>query len=65
MRGEVIGTRVATEVNTQPAYQARTALGRILWEIRGQILASGEPLLNWDEIEREVSEQRQDPRPQE
>ena len=65
MRGGMSGTSAATEVNTQPAYQPRTALGRVLWEIRGQILASGEPLLSWDEIEREVFEQRQDPRPQE
>jgi hypothetical protein len=65
MRDGMSGTPTATEVNTQPAYQPRTALGSLLWEIRGQILASGEPLLSWDEIEREVFQQRQHSRPQE
>ena len=65
MRDGMSGAPAATEVNTQPAYQPRTALGRLLWEIRGQILASGEPLLSWDDIEREVFEQRQDPKLQE
>jgi hypothetical protein len=44
------------------AFQPRTSLGKRLWEIRGQILASGERPLSWDEIEKEVSEQRNDPR---
>jgi hypothetical protein len=65
MKNGMSGTTAATEVNRQPAYQPRTDLGRLLWEIRGQILASGEPLLSWDEIEREVLEQRQDPGAQE
>ena len=44
-----------------PPYQPRTSLGKRLWEIRGQIMASGERLLGWDEIEKEVSEQRNEP----
>ena len=44
-----------------PAFQPRTSLGKCLWEIRGQIMASGEKPLSWDELENEVSEQRQDP----
>jgi hypothetical protein len=39
-------------------YQPRTALGRRLWSLRKRILASGEPPLTWDEIDREVAERR-------
>lgn len=49
------------EGESLPAYQPRTSLGKRLWEIRGQIMASGETPLSWDEIEKEVSEQRNDP----
>jgi hypothetical protein len=45
--------------------QPRTQLGRLLCKIQGKILASGEPLLSWDEIEREVGDERRDPAPQE
>jgi hypothetical protein len=34
---------------------ARTPLGERLLRIREQIIASGEPLLSWVEIEREVA----------
>ena len=40
------------------SYKPRTPLGRRLWEIRAKIVASGEPLLGWEEIEREVAERR-------
>jgi hypothetical protein len=40
------------------AQRARTPLGRRLWEIRASIVASGAPLLTWDEIDREVEERR-------
>jgi hypothetical protein len=59
------GTTAAKELNTQPVYQPRTALGKLLWKIRGQIVASGEPLLGWDAIEREISEKRQGAQAQE
>jgi hypothetical protein len=36
----------------------RTILGKQLLRIREQIVASGEPLLSWEEIEREVAERR-------
>ena len=36
----------------------RTRLGEQLLRIREQIVASGEPLLSWEEIEREVAERR-------
>jgi hypothetical protein len=41
-----------------PSYMPRTPLGQRLWEIRARLLASGERLLGWEEIEREVSERR-------
>lgn len=33
---------------------ARTALGRRLWEIRERAIAAGEPLVNLEDIEREL-----------
>jgi hypothetical protein len=39
-------------------YTPRTALGRELVEIRKSIVASGQHLLDWDELEREVAERR-------
>jgi hypothetical protein len=42
----------------EEVYQPRTALGRRLMSIRAKIVASGEPLLNWQEIEQEVAERR-------
>ena len=49
-----------TKKEMLPPFVARTPLGRRLWEIRGQILASGTQPLSWDQIEREVSEERRD-----
>jgi len=34
----------------------RTPLGQRLAQIRERIVASGEPLLSWPEIEREIAE---------
>ncbi len=42
----------------EEAYQPKTALGRKLMSIRAKIIASGEPLLDWEDIEREVEERR-------
>jgi hypothetical protein len=39
-------------------FQPVTTLGRKLWEIRQQIVASGEPLLGWEELEQEVTERQ-------
>lgn len=39
-------------------FEPRTELGRRLWELRKKIVASGEPLLDHDEIEREIAERR-------
>lgn len=39
-------------------YQPRTELGRKLLALRAKIVASGIPLLNWDDAEREITEMR-------
>lgn len=39
----------------------RTPLGRKLWALRQQIIASGTPLLTAEEIEAELAEQRREP----
>ncbi|MGH2560890.1 MAG: hypothetical protein ACRDJH_17635 [Thermomicrobiales bacterium] len=42
-----------------PPYVPRTPLGRRLMEIRAQIVASGQPLLeSWEDLEREIAERR-------
>jgi hypothetical protein len=42
----------------EPEFQPKTELGRQLWELRKQIVASGEPLLDWEDLEREIAERR-------
>jgi len=37
-------------------FQPKTALGRRLWQVRQRIIASGQPLLDWAGIERELRE---------
>jgi hypothetical protein len=39
-------------------FEPKTPLGKRLWAIRKKIVASGEPLLGWDEIEKEVAARR-------
>lgn len=46
--------KAVCEVRDKP----RTPRGRRLMELRAQIVASGVPLLGWDDIEREVAERR-------
>lgn len=41
-----------------PGSVPRTELGRRLREIRSRIVASGAPLLDWKEFEREMRERR-------
>ena len=36
----------------------RTPLGKKLLEIRQRIVASGRPLLDWEDIDREIATQR-------
>jgi hypothetical protein len=40
------------------SYQPKTSLGKRLKEIRAEIVAFGEPLLDWDGIEHEKKERR-------
>ena len=61
MRNRATEMPTTSEGAGLPPYQPRTSLGKRLWEIRGQIMASGERPLGWDEIDKEVSEQRNDP----
>ncbi len=61
MRNRATEMPTASERTRLPPFQPRTSLGKRLWEIRGQIMASGERPLGLDEIEKEVSEQRDDP----
>lgn len=56
--GEVLRT---TPGETAPAfefYPPKTALGRKLMAIRAEIIASGEPLLDWDGVAQEIAERR-------
>ena len=46
------------ETPAEQELQPRTPLGRELWKLRKRIVASGEPLLDADAIEREVAERR-------
>jgi hypothetical protein len=39
-------------------YVPQTSLGQRLWQIRQEVVESGEPLLDWDDVEREVAERR-------
>ena len=47
-------TQEVREKNPVP----QTPLGKRLWQIRQRIVDSGEPLLDWEGIEREVAERR-------
>lgn len=40
------------------SFKPKTPLGRRLWSIRKRIVASGETLLGWDEIDKEVAARR-------
>ena len=61
MRNRASKIPTAAEGARLPPYQPRTSLGKRLWEIRGEILALGERPLGWDELEKEISAQRNDP----
>jgi hypothetical protein len=44
--------------NESASTRPRTELGKQLLRIRERIVASGEPLLSWSEIEEEVAQRR-------
>ena len=56
--------RTEQEVSVEPpniardSRPARTALGKRLLEIRQRIVASGQPLLDWEAFDREMKERR-------
>lgn len=56
--GLIIPTETIPENRLAPDYRPRTELGRRLMELRAQIVASGERLLDWDDVNREVAERR-------
>lgn len=61
MRNPIKHAPAVVEEEAIRDYQPRTSLGKLLWELRARITASGERPLEWDDIEREVSNQRQEP----
>ena len=56
MRDQISEALPLTSKEGLSPYVPSTPLGKRLWEIRGQIVASGEQPLSWDQIEAEVSE---------
>jgi hypothetical protein len=51
-------TKTATPTTPTTAKVARTPFGKKLLEIRQRIVASGRPLLDWEDIDREMAAQR-------
>ena len=55
-------TQTADQASTnglpEPPFPLVTPLAKKLWELRQKIVASGRPLLDWDDIEREIADQR-------
>jgi hypothetical protein len=41
----------------EPPFPLVTPLAKKLWELRQKIVASGRPLLDWEDIEREIADQ--------
>jgi hypothetical protein len=50
--------RLLQPLQTPRRYSPRTLLGRKLWTLRQQMVASGSPLLDWNELEYEIAERR-------
>jgi hypothetical protein len=47
-----------TSGENAPSFTPRTPLAKRLWELRQEVLASGTPLLNLDEIRQELQARR-------
>jgi hypothetical protein len=59
MVAQEVSMDTKTETPTPPTERvARTPFGKKLLEIRKRIIASGRPLLDWDDIDREMAAQR-------
>ena len=52
------GMAAAPPPSEAPGYEPRTPLGQKLMILRSQIVRSGEPLLDWADLEREIAERR-------
>lgn len=55
-----VSMETKTDTPTTPTTEkvARTPFGKKLLEIRKRIMASGRPLLDWEDIDREMAAQR-------
>ena len=42
----------------EPEFEPKTDFERLLWEARSEFLLSGDPMLDWDGLEREIAERR-------
>jgi hypothetical protein len=51
-------TDPAPETAPEPEFEPKTELERLLWEARREFLLSGDPMLDWDGLEREIAERR-------
>ncbi len=56
-----LGTTPKSTAASSGEFEPRTPLGRKLWALRQQIIASGLPLLSAEEIDAELAEQRREP----
>jgi len=56
--GKASPLRAAEPTAGELTFRPRTALGQELWKLRKRIVASGEPLLDDDQIEEEVDRRR-------
>jgi hypothetical protein len=57
-QGTLSPSPIAVPIVTPAAVTPTTELGRRLREIRARIVASGEPLLNWEDLDAELRERR-------
>lgn len=57
-KGQPKAPHPRAEEGWEYSYQPKTPLGKRLLEIRKQIIESGEPLLDWDDLQREIAERR-------
>lgn len=52
--------RIEEECKSKLELKARTPLGERLLSLREKIIASGEPLLSWEDIDMEVKKRRKE-----
>jgi hypothetical protein len=57
--GETVPKVITLQIEEQSSeFIPRTSLAKRLWELRQKIIASGRPLLDWDDLENELRERR-------